>query len=74
MAQFINSELLFILWAERLIKAIGGFFYRLFGYGRVADTHFERGYTAGLDDGFQDAVDNVQDWYAVEEDIASETP
>jgi len=55
---------------ERFIWVIGGFFYRLFGYGRVADTHYdvgyERGYIAGLHDGFQDAVDNVQDWHMCE--------
>ena len=56
---------------ERFIWVIGGFFYRLFGYGRAANTHYdvgyERGYIAGLHDGFQDAVDNVQDWYTIEE-------
>ncbi len=54
--------------AMSVIKAIASFFYRLLGYAGVAEEQYDRGYMAGLDDGWQDARDAVMDWYVPDED------
>lgn len=33
---------------KRLARKLGSFFYILFGYKRVADRHFQKGYSLGL--------------------------
>ena len=44
---------------RKMFLAVVMFLYIRLGYRRV----FLRGYDKGLDMGFQDAVDTVQDWY-----------
>lgn len=48
---------------RKMVRAVVTFLYIRLGYRRV----FRLGYDNGFYDGFQDAVDNAQDWYMCEE-------
>ena len=53
---------------KRLLLAVLTFLYIRLGYRRVYRLGLIEGYGEGWDDGFQDAVDTVQDWYVCEEE------
>ena len=51
---------------ERLFRAVVTFLYIRLGYRRVFYLGLDEGYDEGVGDGFQDAVDTVDDWYVEE--------
>ncbi|KKM81422.1 hypothetical protein LCGC14_1330000 [marine sediment metagenome] len=53
---------------NRLFRAVVAFLYRRLGYRKVFVRGVGIGVDVGIRDGFQDAVDTVQDWYVCEEE------